>query len=139
MSMAEMTAERRDELIEWVAKQVVKRGLSTPAIVFVEMSRPVSFLGSQAVHFFAPFINVAINSQLSSEIATVMEDRKNIDRLVDRIEELTLEEDKRQREWTAGEKARRAAERKAGRNVTPSGEAPKSGLMARVREFVKRK
>ena len=114
--LTEITPERRDEIIEWLAKQVVKRGLSTPAVIFMEMSRPISFIGSQAVQFFSPFINVALNSQLSSEIALVMEDRKNIDRLLDRIEELTTEQDRTEREWRKKEKERRArelAERKA--------------------------
>ena len=112
----EITPERRDELIEWMAQQVVKRGLSTPAVMFVEMARPISFIGSQAVQFFSPFINVALNSQLSTEIGFLMEDRKNIDRLVDRVEELTIEQDRKEKEWRKKAKERRTqelAERKA--------------------------
>lgn len=108
--LTEITPERRDEIIEWLAKQVVKRGLSTPAIMFVEMARPISFIGSQAVQFFSPFINVALNSQLSTEIALVMEDRKNIDRLIDRVEELTIDQDRKEKEWRKKEKERRAQE-----------------------------
>lgn len=89
----DITPERRDEIIEWAAQQIHKRGLTTPAVFFIEMNRPLSYVGGQAAHFFSPFVNAIFDSQLATEVGHLMSDRKNIDRLIDRLEELTREQE----------------------------------------------
>ena len=39
------------KLAEWV----VARRMEAPAVLFLETVRPLSFVGSQAMHFFQPF------------------------------------------------------------------------------------
>src|SRR2546427_12443486 len=46
-------------LLERVAATVVERGMATPAILFLESVGPMNFLGSQALHFFTPILEVA--------------------------------------------------------------------------------
>src|SRR5207249_5377875 len=45
-------------LLERVAAAVVERGMATPAILFLESVGPMNFLGSQALHFFTPLLEV---------------------------------------------------------------------------------
>ncbi|MDP2871540.1 MAG: hypothetical protein Q8P31_03290 [Bacillota bacterium] len=128
--MAEVSPERRDQLIKMVADQVVKRGMETPATFFVEMNRPLSFIGGQALVFFAPILGVVFNQQTIEEFARLMEDRKNVDRLLDKIEELTRERDRERQEWVRRQRVQRAAAK-----GLPPEEAEPRPLLQRVRSF----
>ncbi|MEZ6065852.1 MAG: hypothetical protein R3B90_09135 [Planctomycetaceae bacterium] len=44
----ELTSEEANEL-ESLATQVVRRGMATPAVTFLEMSRPLNYLGAQVL------------------------------------------------------------------------------------------
>ena len=90
--------ERRDEIIDYLARRVVQFGMETPAVAFLEMNKPVTWLASQLVAFFEPYIGIVSNPRLVGEIRTLMQDRSNIDRLQDRIEELAEEQRQQQRE-----------------------------------------
>jgi hypothetical protein len=107
-AVVDVSPERRDQLIYMVADQVVKRGLETPATFFVEMNRPLSFIGGQALVFFAPILGVVFNQQTIEEFARLMEDRKNVDRLLNKIEELCKQRDQERKEWVRREREKRA-------------------------------
>ncbi|MHB0885313.1 MAG: hypothetical protein ACYC6V_06625 [Bacillota bacterium] len=117
----DITPERRDEMIEWTAQQIHKRGLTTPAVFFIEMNRPISYVGGQAVHFFSPFVNAIFDSKLATEVGHLMSDRKNIDRLIDRLEELTREQDIAQRK--ARKKAKLEAAQATASEASPEAQA----------------
>ena len=74
-----------------VCRQIVKRHLTTPAILFLEMSRPLNYLGSQVLHFFAPLLSVLSQSGGHRHFAAFLEQRGSIDYLCRRIEELEAE------------------------------------------------
>lgn len=128
--MTEVSPERRDQLITMVAEQVVRRGLETPATFFVEMNRPLSFIGGQALVFLAPILGAIFSQHTIEEFARLMEDRKNIDRLVDKIEELTRQRDQEQKEWVRRQREKRAA----ARGLPPEAAEPKP-VLERVRCF----
>ena len=46
------------ELADKLCQEVVRRGLAIPALVFLEMSRPLNRLSSQAIHFLAPMLGM---------------------------------------------------------------------------------
>ena len=46
------------ELADKLCHEVVRRGLAIPALVFLEMSRPLNRLSSQAIHFLAPVLGM---------------------------------------------------------------------------------
>jgi hypothetical protein len=129
--LIDITAERRDELITKVAEQVVKRGLETPATFFVEMNRPLSFIGGQGLIFLAPILGVVFNQATIEEFGRLMEDRKNIDRLLDRIEDLSKQRDVEQKEWVKRQREKRAMQK----GLPPEALEPKP-LMTRVRTFL---
>jgi len=84
----ELPMERREAIIEAVAKRVVSMGLSVPAILFLEMHKPVSFLASQAVTFFSPVFAAFFGFARMNETAAFLRKRENIEALVEKIEEL---------------------------------------------------
>lgn len=75
-------------MIEKVAQQVARSGLTTPAIFFLEMNRPFTFAGSQFMHFLSPFASI-FGMSFWGDMALLFEERANIDRLLNRLEELS--------------------------------------------------
>lgn len=113
MSKDPLTPERRDEICQAMAERVAQFGMITPAIIFLEMHRPISFLGSQAMHFFSPIVGVFFNN--FEEYAFFFEDRTNVDRLVQKLEELARKQDEEERvikeRFKADRQKRKAAKR----------------------------
>jgi len=68
----------------------------TPAVFFLEMNKPLSYIGSQAMHFFSPLVSVVFTS--FDEFAYFFEDRQNLERLIVRLEELSIEQDQKAKE-----------------------------------------
>jgi hypothetical protein len=74
------------ELMERMADTVVYRGMAAPATVFLESIGPMSFLGSQALHFFTPIIEVAFNAKEVEQVARLLERRESAALLIALIE-----------------------------------------------------
>lgn len=78
------------QLIDWMADQVVRRGLAMPAVLFLESSKPLSFVGSQMMHVASPFFKAVFGRPGSGasfdRVACLMEDRDNVERLLLAIE-----------------------------------------------------
>ena len=73
-------------LLERVAAVVVERGMATPAILFLESVGPMNFLGSQALHFFTPLLEVIFPQRDVERVALLLERRDTLSRLVAMIE-----------------------------------------------------
>lgn len=87
------------ELIEWMADQVVKRRLAMPAVLFLESSKPLSFVGSQMMHVASPMFNALFShSDRFDRVAFLMEDRENLERLILCIERKQETEDEKKTE-----------------------------------------
>jgi hypothetical protein len=89
--MIEVTKERRDEIFRKVAEKVVDMKLTPVAIVMLESSKPISFVGSQLMVFFQPIYSAVFPAQPYNEIATLLEDRANIEILIREIEKVEEE------------------------------------------------
>ena len=87
----ELEPERRDFIINYMAEKIDKYAMGTPAIVFLEAGRPLSFIGGSIRWGAAPFLNIFVNDQYTREIALFLEDRKNIELLIQKIESLEFE------------------------------------------------
>ena len=46
------------KLIDQLCREIARRRLTAPAILYLEMSRPLGFVTAQAIHFFSPIISV---------------------------------------------------------------------------------
>ena len=71
-----------DRLARWIAV----RGLSVPALVFLESSKPLSFVGSQFLIFFEPMVKIFVGGEGYTRFARLMEDRDNVEKFLQRIE-----------------------------------------------------
>ncbi len=100
-----LSEERKAELIDAMARFVVERGLAAPAVLFLELHRPLAFIGSQAGIVFSPFLVALFGFQRVDEYTQLMSERENWDRLIERIEE--LEEERRAHRQGSNTKASR--------------------------------
>lgn len=82
----EISAERRDELIENLARKVVKHGMAAPAILFLEMHKPFAFLASQTMILGSGFLAPLVGVQNIQEYSKLIESRDNVELLIRRIE-----------------------------------------------------
>lgn len=87
----ELDPEERDRVLDRVARAVVRHGMAVPAILALELHRPLTFLGSQALAFLTPVLAPAVGLGNMHLLYRLLEDRENLDRLVDRIEDLVAE------------------------------------------------
>ncbi len=93
MVPAELTAERRDQMIEKAASAVVKRRLETMAVTALEMHKPLSVVGANLVLLLTPFAAPFITWERCDELAFFLMERENVERLCARIEQLARERD----------------------------------------------
>ena len=82
---------RQAEVIDRICREVVRRRLTTPALLMLEMSRPLNFVTAQAVHFFDPVVSAVTDADGHREFATFLEHRGSIEHLARRIEEMEAE------------------------------------------------
>ena len=87
----EVTEERKKFLLNKIAQKVIDYRLSPVAIVFLESSKPLSFLGNQFLIFMQPFYRALFSFREYEEITAMLEDRKNIEALICEIERLEEE------------------------------------------------
>jgi hypothetical protein len=73
-------------LLDRIAAEVVRRGMVTPAVFFIELNRPLSFLAGQAAHVLFPFLAPLLGVSLARQLAELLEDPANVDRLLGKIE-----------------------------------------------------
>lgn len=89
MKQIEVTElNNQKDIITGLATKIVRHGMSTPAIFFLEMGKYVSFLGSQLMVFFGPIITVFVQGHAYYQIAELLEDRENVEFLLTEIERL---------------------------------------------------
>jgi hypothetical protein len=83
----EPTDEQRDELVEQVAREIQLRGLTGPAVHFLEASRPYRPLGANAMLFFDPVLRGLFGGE-SPPATEILADEEGIEQLIARLEEL---------------------------------------------------
>ncbi|MBU0692455.1 hypothetical protein KKC97_07690 [bacterium] len=99
------------ELFDRLASLVVKKRLTAPAILFLESVRPLNFVGSQAMLFFAPMVHALFTVQQYDLIQKALERRETLGYLTDLLE--CKEEDAARKESALREQMKR--EKKAKR------------------------
>ena len=75
-----------DAVVDRLARAVVSRGLVAPAILFLESVRPLNFVASQAMVFFAPMVGLLFSRRDYDTLARLLERRSAIEHIVSRIE-----------------------------------------------------
>jgi hypothetical protein len=100
----ELAPEERERVIETVAQAVSKRGMETPAILFLEMHKPISLFASQGLVVSSPYVAPLIGIDNVRIAARLLEKRENVELLIQRIEELAVEK----QDGTRAKRSRRA-------------------------------
>ncbi|MGQ9730922.1 MAG: hypothetical protein ACUVX8_06550 [Candidatus Zipacnadales bacterium] len=80
-----------EELIERIARELVARRLAAPATFLLESSRPLSFLASQGLILLGPFVDAALEVPHYDAFVRMIECRENVEKLIERIEQLEEE------------------------------------------------
>jgi len=96
-SELELTPQQEEELIEKLAQFILKHKMETPALLFLESLKPLSFVGSTfAMMYVAPFLDIyGVNF---NQYAMLFQKRENVERLLQRIEALIKESDRLKKE-----------------------------------------
>ena len=79
--------ERERLAAEKVCEEVVRRRMTMPASMLLEMSRPLNYLGAQALHFFTPFASVLVDGKSWEDFASFVERRGSVEYLIRTIED----------------------------------------------------
>ena len=83
----ELTPEQQ-EVLHKIAQKVVRWKMSVPAILFLESVKPLNYIGSQMMVFFEPFVQTVFSWKDYDQFRIIMEERENVERLLQKIEEL---------------------------------------------------
>ena len=87
---APLTPEQ-EAILDKIARKVVHWKMTVPAIMFLETSKPLSFLGSQTMVFFEPVIQSIFSFKDYDTVRKLLEERGNVERLLLKIEQFDAE------------------------------------------------
>jgi len=93
MFASDVSEARRDELFTRMAQKIVDLRLTPVAIIMLESSKPVSFVGSQLMVFLQPIFTAVFPFRQYDEIAALLEERSNVELFIRKIEQ--VEDEKR--------------------------------------------
>ena len=97
---SEPSEEGREDLVEEVAREIELRGLSIPAVQFLEASRPNRPLGSNAMLFFDPVLRSLFGGELAGA-SRILADEIGIEQLIERLEDELIDEADGDDSWDA--------------------------------------
>lgn len=81
-------SEQDKAFIQKIAQRILDSGLVTPAVFFLEMTKPLALVGSHALIFFGPIINAFINTQNYYRATEIFEKPEHVEYLLTEIERL---------------------------------------------------
>ena len=85
-------SELDKQFVTRLAKRIQKSGFVTPAIFFLEMTKPLALLGSHAMVFFGPIVNSFIKADGYYRAAELFEESDTVEFLLNEIERLDKED-----------------------------------------------
>ena len=98
------------DFMNGIAREIVQRQLTVPAIIFLETIKPLSFLGNQLLIFANPVVSLVVRTGNYYKFVRMIENRENIEKLTVAIEEENAREVQRRIE------AKEARRKTGGRN-----------------------
>jgi hypothetical protein len=107
MFASDLTENRKIELCTKIAEKVVRFRLTPLAIMMIETVKPLSFIGNQLMVFIAPMVTAFTSSPVYDEMTAFLEERSNLEMLIQKIEELESEWAKKEADIRKERKARR--------------------------------
>jgi hypothetical protein len=95
--------EQQKTAVDLVCSEIARRHLTTPALIFLETFRPLSFVGSQAMHFFEPIVSAVIRGDTYHPFAEFLERRGSVDYICRELERLEAGHSKQTERKQVGE------------------------------------
>ncbi len=83
----ETLTEQDQELLIKLADKIIKLRMTMPAVLFLESVRPMNYVGSQVMVFFAPMVGIFFQLTEWDRLSRIMEQRESIAYFLDLIEE----------------------------------------------------
>jgi hypothetical protein len=84
IEIQDRSEEQRDDLVERAAREIQLRGLTVPAMLFLQASRPYRPLGSSAMVFFDPVLRRVFGGDLPVA-SQILADDIGIEQLIERL------------------------------------------------------
>ena len=75
------------QLVERLARFVVRRRMTVPVLMVLETGRPLNFIGSQFLAFLAPFLTLIFSQTEYDRFVRLLDKRKSVDLIIDAIVE----------------------------------------------------
>ena len=82
--------DNSDKIIKKTAEEIVNKGMSVPAIFFLESTKYISFIGSQFLVFLGPISTMFVNDKKYYQFINLIEKKENIEYLINQIEIIQL-------------------------------------------------
>ena len=71
-----------------IVKKIIELKLVTPAIFFLEMAKPLNFIGSQTMVFFGPIVSAFVKADGYYRAAELFENNVSVEFLISELERL---------------------------------------------------
>lgn len=78
-------------LVDRLCGEIVRRRMSTPAHLLLEMGRPLNYVSAQLMHFFQPFLTVLADDAAYDQISSFLEQRGSIEYISSRLDAVEAE------------------------------------------------
>ncbi|MDL1897003.1 hypothetical protein FBQ82_12060 [Anaerolineae bacterium CFX7] len=85
--MDELTAARRQELIERVGTQLRAWNLREPALALLSMHLPLAVIGSQFLLFAEPFVGLVAGPRTARDLVWLCQDTRSLEQLLAQLEQ----------------------------------------------------
>lgn len=113
----ELSPEKRDETIEKLARLIVSSGLGTPAIMTLDMLKPMGPLASQTGFIMGYAFFPLIPGNWGFNLVGLFREIENVEKLIKRIEALMKEEDEAKKLEKEKRKKEKPTDKRSLRNL----------------------
>ena len=97
--MSEPVQGQSERLAEQVVQRVDRWRLTLPTLLFLEVTKPFSFIASQGLLLCQPLLGFLVSDSQISALADLLGDRANVERLIARLDrEVAAQKRSRSRE-----------------------------------------
>jgi acyl-CoA reductase-like NAD-dependent aldehyde dehydrogenase len=83
---SELSEEETDQLLDKAAAEIRKRKLNVPAILMLEMHKPLAYISANAAVATAPFLVPLFGFNAVNDYSRLLQKRENIEALIKRLE-----------------------------------------------------
>ena len=82
----DLTDEETEGLLDKAEREIRKRRMETPAIMALELHKPLANVGANALVVFAPFAVPFVGYDNIRDLSRLIRKRDNIEKLIQRLE-----------------------------------------------------